>query len=120
MANGNGTVTHLFPNGAKTPTQGQMQKGDKVHVRVSLGTNGSPVDVIHNMQFDTTAPPEDLQTPLVVANLVSGGQAPVIGLVDGNTISVGGAALSVYDVWIMRHAGSKAMPGEPPTPPTKA
>jgi hypothetical protein len=113
MANGNGTVTHLFPNGAKTPTQEQMQKGDKVHARVSIGTNGAPVSVIHNMQFDTTAPPEDLQTPLVVANLLTGGAAPVINVVDGNTVSVGGSALADYDVWILRHAGSKAVPGEP-------
>ena len=111
MANGNGTVTHLFPNGAKTPTQAQMQKGDKIHAQVAVGTNGQPVNVIHNMQFDTGAPAEDLQTPLVVANLASGGQAgpPVVGIVDGNTVSVGGSAEAVYDVWIMRHAGSKVL-----------
>jgi hypothetical protein len=112
MANGNGTVTYLFPNGAKTPTQEQMQKADKVHVRVAIGTNGTPVNVIHNMQFDTTAPPEDLQTPLVVANPLTVGQAPVINVVDGNTLAVGGSALAEYDVWILRHAGSKAVPGE--------
>jgi hypothetical protein len=116
MANGNGTVTHLFPNAGKTPTQAQMQKGDKVRAQVTVGTNGQPVSVIHNMQFDTDAPIEDLQTPLVVANLVSGNSAPVVGVVDGNTVSVGGAPGSVYDVWIMRHVGSKVATGEPALP----
>lgn len=105
------TVTYLYPNGAKAPTQAQMEsKYGSVHVTVAFGADDGPVDIDHNFQFDLDLPPEKLQLPLVVVNPITGGVcAPVHSLTvkDGNTITIGklgaGAGSDVtYDVWIFR------------------
>lgn len=106
------TVTYLYPNGGKAPTQAQMdRKYAAVHAIVSLAAEDGPVDVVHNLQLDLEAPPENLQIPLVIVNPISGG--PQAGphsatVKDGNTLTLGKLGTgpgsdAVYDVWIYRH-----------------
>jgi len=112
-------LTYLYPNGAKAPTQAQMEKKyASVHVTVEFGADpvapaavlAAPqtVDVIHNFQFDLERPPNDLQLPLVVVNPISGwpGAPPhSVAVKDGNTITIGklGPGAAAYDIWIFRH-----------------
>lgn len=107
------SITYLYPNGAKAPTQAMMErKYAAVHATVAFAAEDvAPVDIVHNFQFDTDKPPEDLQLPLVLVNPVSGGaNAPIhsVAVKDGNTVSIGklgtGAGSDVvYDVWVYRH-----------------
>jgi hypothetical protein len=107
-----GTVSYMYPNGGKAPTQAQMLKANKVHAQVTVPDNGS-VDLTHNFQFDPELPAEALQLPLVVANAVTAnGGVPHVSHPDGNTLRLSsGDVGGVYDVWVMRHEGSAAPKG---------
>jgi hypothetical protein len=107
------TVTYLYPNGGKAPTQAQMaSKHSAVHATVAFAGEDGPVDIVHNFQFDLEKPPDELQLPLVIVNAVSGGpHAPIHALAvkDGNTLTIGklgtGPGSEVtYDIWIFRHS----------------
>lgn len=106
------TVTYIYPNGGKAPTQAQMSvKHAAVHATVAFAGEDGPVDVVHNMQLDTEKPPEDFEIPLVIVNPIAGGpNAPVHSVVvkDGNTLTFGKLGTGpgtecTYDVWIFRH-----------------
>jgi hypothetical protein len=109
-------VTYLYPNGPKAPTQAQMEKKyASVHVIVELPADPTPptlpitADVIHNFQFKTELPPEELQLPLVVVNPIGGGAGGAVWTIannpDGNSITFGklSAGAVTLDVWIFRH-----------------
>lgn len=114
------TVTYIYPNGDKAPTQSQMErKYSAVHVTVAFAEGDGPVDVVHNFQFDVSLPVGDLQLPLVIVNALSGGpNAPIssIAFKDGNTLTVGrlgtGAGSEVvYDIWMFRHGKASSFFG---------
>jgi hypothetical protein len=109
-------LTYLYPNGAKAPTQAQMErKYSSVHVIVDFAADPAlptppvaPVDVVHNFQFDLELPPENLQVPIVIVNPIGGGPGSPphsIAVKDGNTITIGklGTGGVTLDVWIFRH-----------------
>lgn len=114
-------VKYLYPNGAKAPTQAQMEKKyASVHAVVEFAAdaplpppNTAPppppltLDVVHNLQFKTELPPEDLQSPLILVNPLAGsaGTSYAVALTDGDTVTftkVGTGPISL-DVWIFRH-----------------
>jgi hypothetical protein len=109
------SVRYMYPNGAKVPTQAQMEKDfSKVHAVVSMSEDASTVDIVHNMIFEPDAPPEVLQVPVVQITAQSGGPAlqyPVVTQKDENTVTIskqaGPGTQAVYDVWISRHAEAK-------------
>lgn len=124
-----GTVTYLYPNGPKAPTQAQMDKDfTAVHALVTMAEDSGPVDVVHNMMFESEAPAEVLQIPIVTVTAVSGGpnvQHAIVTQKDENTTTISKASglgtQATYDVWISRHAQAKPWKPAPPkaAPPAR-
>ena len=113
------SLTYLYPNGAKAPSQSQMSKKyASMHCSVAFDdeepATSLSVDITHNYQFDLEKPPEDLQLPLLVIVPLRGGpdaSAYSVAVKDGNTVTItklkNGAGTSVaLDIWIFRHVSS--------------
>jgi hypothetical protein len=120
------TVKYIYPNGSKAPTQAQMEKEfGAVHALVTFTDDAGTADITHNMQFESEAPAEALQIPIVSIHAIAG-NAPVLPVVsqkDENTTTLtkaaAGGSHATYDVWISRHEKAQPWKAEEKPKPQK-